>query len=403
MKTILFWVVQCDRSLHWVPCNLLSCFWTCFKVLLSWVYKGECPNFFIPQNNMFRVKVVGHTQVSLFEQLYALYNKGILCLLMSPTIDRFLNIVILNGMLTFRTDDTRLISDVMLDACLYKEIDILGDLFVENSEEAVRFIVAFEQLQNSTLTLYQTVTVQYLLSELLKNFSCLLSTQTIVTNKKWKSSDKKSSNMMKLAVKIGCVSQIMYMAVHYYRNCQYEMSLPCLQRAQDNMSKPYVIYRNSFNEEMYRRAMTGVSLSDRMRKCLICDIRFYNEYAYIDELVPEQETNKAEGFGTLLIPPLVMMHMLFVLNHHRLGDTVRSQQSLQNLHTLLLYDDGTHVPEELRDISWQTLGICQHTCRDYVGALNSFQCSLQEHPFHCIRISSTIRILTILGRLLQKY
>ena len=403
MKTILFWVVQCDRSLHWVPRNLLSCFWTCFKVLLSWVYKGECPNFFISQNNMFRVKVVGHTQVSLFEQLYALYNKGILCLLMSPTIDRFLNIVILNGMLTFRTDDTRLISDVMLDACLYKEIDILGDLFVENSEEAVRFIVAFEQLQNSTLTLYQTVTVQYLLSELLKNFSCLLSTQTIVTNKKWKSSDKKSSNMMKLAVKIGCVSQIMYMAVHYYRNCQYEMSLPCLQRAQDNMSKPYVIYRNSFNEEMYRRAMTGVSLSDRMRKCLICDIRFYNEYAYIDELVPEQETNKAEGFGTLLIPPLVMMHMLFVLNHHRLGDTVRSQQSLQNLHTLLLYDDGTHVPEELRDISWQTLGICQHTCRDYVGALNSFQCSLQEHPFHCIRISSTIRILTILGRLLQKY
>ncbi|XP_078337662.1 uncharacterized protein LOC111100817 [Crassostrea virginica] len=401
MKTILFWVIQCDSSLHWIPCNLLSCFWTCFKVLLSWVYKGECPNFFIPQNNMFRVKVVGQTQVSLFEQLYALYNRGIPCLLRSPTIGRLLNMAILNGMLTFRTDESNLISDVMLDVCLCIEITSLSELFVINSEEAVRSIIAFEQLQNSALSLFQTVTMQYLLSELLKNFSCLFSSQALTTNKRWKSSDKKSLNLMKLAVKIGCASQIMYLAIHYYRNRQYEMSLRCLQRAQDKMSKPYVMYGNNVNEEMYRRAMAGVSLSDRMRKCFIGDIRFFSEYVYIDELVPEQEANKAEGFGTLLIPPLVMLHMLFVLNHHRLGDTVRSQQSLQDLHTLLLYDDWTHVPIPLRDISWQILGICQQTCGDYVGALNSFQCSLQQYPLNTIQRATMFRMQTMNEHLFQ--
>ena len=147
MKTVLFWVIQCDSSLHWVPSNLLFCFWTCFKVLISWVYKGECPNFFIPQNNMFRVKVVGQTQVSLFEQLYALYNRGLPCLLRSPTIGRFLNMAILNGMLTFRTDESSLISDVTLDVCLSEEMFCLGYLFVDNSEEAVQSIIAFEQLQ----------------------------------------------------------------------------------------------------------------------------------------------------------------------------------------------------------------------------------------------------------------
>ena len=35
--------------------------------------------------------------------------------------------------------------------------------------------------------------------------------------------------------------------------------------------------------------------------------------------------------------------MLFVLNHQILGDIFRSQQSLQDLHTLMLYDDGTRV------------------------------------------------------------
>ena len=109
-----------------------------------------------------------------------------------------------------------------------------------------------------------------------------------------------------------------------------------------------------------------------MRKCFISKIKFINKYVYIDELVPEQEASYADREGTLFIPPLVMLQMLFVLNHHRLGDTVGSQQSLQDLHTLMLYDDGTYVPEELRDISWQILGICQHTSGDYVEALNSF-------------------------------
>ena len=61
------------------------------------------------------------------------------------------------------------------------------------------------------------------------------------------------------------------------------------------MSKPYVIYIDYVNKEMYRRAMAGVSLSDRMRKCFICDIRFYDEYVYIDELVPVQQSNKADS------------------------------------------------------------------------------------------------------------
>ena len=218
-------------------------------------------------------------------------------------------------------DRSSLISDVMLDFYLYREIKWSNNVFVDNSEEAVLSIIAFEQLQISALTLFQTVTTQNFLSESLKNFSCLLSSQAIATNKKWKYSDNKSLYMMKLAVKIGCVSQILYLAIHYYRNCQYEESLRCLHRAQHNMSKPYVMYQDNVNVEMYRRAMAGVSLSDRMRKCFICDISLEKVYFYIDELVPEQEANKADSGGILYIPPLLMLHMLFVLTHHRLGDT----------------------------------------------------------------------------------
>ena len=163
------------------------------------------------------------------------------------------------------------------------------------------------------------------------------------------------------------------------------------------MSKPYVLFMcdGQVNGEIYRRAMAGVSLSDRMRKSFICDIRLHDAYVYIDELVPEQQANKADSCGVLRIPPFVMLHMLFVLNHHRLGDTVRSQQSLQDLHTLLLYDDGALVPEHLRDISWQILGICQHTSGDYMGALNSFQGSLQQYSLYSIQKATMFRMHTM--------
>ena len=40
----------------------------------------------------------------------------------------------------------------------------------------------------------------------------------------------------------------------------------CVRRAREKMSKPSVIYGNYVNEEVYRRAMSRESLSDRMRK-----------------------------------------------------------------------------------------------------------------------------------------
>ena len=387
MKTITFWVIQEENGLHWVRNNLLTCFWTCFKVLISWVYKGECPNFFIPENNMFRVKVVGHTQVSLFEQLYALYSKGISCLLISPGISSFLNA-------TSWIDETRIFSELYVDMCLFREFSGFCEIIVFNSEEVELVQNALKKLQKS-LTSFQILTTQHILSELYKHSSNLLSAQTTATTKELKYSDEKALNMIKLAGKKGCASDILYVALHYHRNCQYEESLRCLKRAQDRMLKPYVIYNNHVNEEEYELVMAKESLSNRMRKCLICDIRLHREDIYIDELVPEQEVNKEDGSGLLFIPPLVMLYMLFVINYHRLGDTVRSQRSLQDLHTLLLSDDGTRVPDQLRDISWQILGICQQTCGDYVGALTSFLCSLRQSPQQWIQKATMLRLLII--------
>lgn len=167
------------------------------------------------------------------------------------------------------------------------------------------------------------------------------------------------------------------------------------------MSSPDGLYmkKRYLLKKIHSHTMEEVSMTDRMRKCLICDTGIYSECAYIDELVQEQQDSTSNGTGVLPIPPFVMLHMLFVLNYQRLRETVKSKQSLQDLHTLLLYDDGAYVPKHLRDISWHVLGICQQTCGEYVGVLNSFQTSLQETPYNDIQKTTIFRIQQLLTAL----
>ena len=231
MKTIMFWVIQNDSRINGAPENLLTCFWTCFKLLVSWVYRGECPNFLIPQNNMFRGKVVGHTQVGLFDKLYGLYCKGLPCLLLSPTLQKCLKLPILDRTLTFRTDKDSIISGFLLDQCLFREVISSNVTSPTDFRAFVGFLVSIQQILMSGLSLFQAVTAQYLLSKLIQNFSWLLSSQikhALSCKKRYFICDN-SLKTMKLASTVGCASEILSLAMLYYKIFQYEQSLRYLQ------------------------------------------------------------------------------------------------------------------------------------------------------------------------------
>lgn len=72
IKTAAFWAIQQNTLPNWCPQYPFEGFWVCFKLLLKWVYEWGCPNFFIPQNNLFLSKVYGSAQRRLFLQLIEL-------------------------------------------------------------------------------------------------------------------------------------------------------------------------------------------------------------------------------------------------------------------------------------------------------------------------------------------
>ncbi|XP_062604120.1 uncharacterized protein LOC134265925 [Saccostrea cucullata] len=394
IKTIVFWVIQKNTSLSWTPDNLLLCFWESFKLLIYMVYTGECPNFFIPQNNMFRVKVTGSVQTSLFSQLYDLYCKGISCLLLSETIRPCLSIAILNRTSRIPTHENSILSTTQLDISLFRELYALNQE-VKSTEDFAVYMRQIESLIRKRLTSYETVSLQCITSNVLRNIAMYLERLMYQNETRNKVFYKvKVYTLLKQSCKFGSLSDILYLAMYVYRKRSYDDSLSCLHKAHDRMSLPYIVYDVHVNVEMYRHYMERNTPGTKMRRAVVRDIKLYCLYTYIDELALEQKISKNHGIPLLQIPPLVMLHMLFILNHHRLGDTVRSQQSLRDLQTLL-YDDGDYVPNPLRDISLQMLGICQQICGDYMESLQSYRYSLQQIPTQKLQEATLFRINTI--------
>ena len=56
MKTVVFCVIQGNPIPFWCPQNFLVWFWSCFKLLIKWVYEGGCPNFFYSSKQHVSIK-----------------------------------------------------------------------------------------------------------------------------------------------------------------------------------------------------------------------------------------------------------------------------------------------------------------------------------------------------------
>lgn len=397
IKTTTFWLIQVGH-ITWYPNNLLYCFWKCFEFLLNCVRRGVFPNFFIPQNNMFVNKVVGFAQQSLTEQLMGYYECGMSCLLQSQTLK-----VIIEKLTTINVfrilpimGDIKSVVD--MDISIKKEVFRLS-LRPRNLQRCFIFLESIVCRSQLSLSEYQKVVLQYCTADVLVRTAFIyLNASSDCSNQKNYKLDRYCSNMLKQAGTVCDESNLLFLAMYFYRTCRYQKALHIAV-----MTKSKLMQRNMMcfkvHLERYHESVVGLSLSKRMKRYWSDNIRIYCDLLYIQELALEQEASYYNNFDCLYISPYVMPDMLRVFCNHRLGNRSQCLQSLTDLQTLLLYDDGTYIDLYSRDMSWQILGICQHVVGDLRGALRSYIQSLRQTPIHGIQKASVIRIRHILSQL----
>ncbi|XP_061166199.1 uncharacterized protein LOC133175089 [Saccostrea echinata] len=394
MKTAVFWVIQQNTIPHWCPQNLLGGFWVCFKLILRWVYEGVCPNFFIPDNNMFLSKIHGDKQHQLFMRLYGMYEKGLAFLLHSPSIRSYIINVLNNPRLSICTDEHTLISEIEFDVNLYMEIQHNDTLYNLNKQSSMRCPHITEQMIGSTLlTQHQVLMLQKLTTYVLQKTAFILHMETYTHKNKLRyRADKISCHMLKLAAKFGYITDMMYIAMYFYKILRYMDALSIIEMIKVKLAQPYVMYyRFNVDTERYTEAVRGQSWSTKMTQAVAWDIILDNRIHYISELIPEQQFALQNSFPALFIPSLILLYMLEILCYRHV-DIMRVQTALDDLQTLVHYDQGQFIPLILRDISWQILGICQQLTGNLQAALYSYQQSLRQELFNKIHTATEMRI-----------
>nr|XP_022298636.1 uncharacterized protein LOC111107644 [Crassostrea virginica] len=395
MKTAVFWALQGNTIDHWCPQNLLAGFWVCYKLLLKWVYEGVCPNFFIPENNMFLNKVHGVAQRNLFTQLNGLYEKGIAFLLQNPSITSYILNVLCNPRLSVCTDERTMISEVMLDIELFEEI-YLSDAVPPNINlpTCIKYLRVVEQLIRSPLRQCQIPMIQKLTATVLQTSAFVLHemyTNTSGGNKQMYIADKRSCYMLKLAAKFGFVSDLLYIAMYFYKTSRHREALLVIEMTKFKLAQPGLMYRRQVDPERYTEAVGGRSWSYKMRHAVAYNIKLDNYICYINELTPEQQSSSLNHNKVLFIPPYILLHMLeFLCCRH--VDPMRAQAALDDLQVLVHHDQGVFVHVALRDISWEILGICQQMTGDHQAALYSYRQSLRQYPYNKIDTATRHRI-----------
>ncbi|XP_078322093.1 uncharacterized protein LOC111115739 [Crassostrea virginica] len=389
MKTVIFWVIQQNAVALWCPQNLLAGFWVCFKLLLKWMYEGVCPNFFIPENNLFLSKVHGSAQRKLFLELQGLYEKGLACLLQSPSIKSYITNVLYNPRLSICTNQDRMISECDHDKEFFNEIHRNISYSPKNLDHNIKYLHTIELMIGEPLTQYQVLMLQRSTADILQNTAFTLHNMYTNTglNKQMYISDRMSCHMLKLAAKFGCISDMMYIAMFYCKTFRFREALYITEMIKVKLAQPGLMYRKHVDPERYTEAVGGQSWSTKMRQAVAYDIELNAHTCYINELTLEQQSVS----HLLNIPLFVLLHFVeFLCNRHI--DTTLAQTALENLQVLVHHDQRLYVHDLKRDISWEILGICQQMTGNLQAALYSYQQSITQYPLHKIQNATHMRI-----------
>ncbi|XP_061182539.1 uncharacterized protein LOC133190872 [Saccostrea echinata] len=389
IKTTMFWIIQLE-TIQWCPNNLLNCFWKCFKYLVHCVYRGVFPNFFIPQNNMFLNKIIGSARGFLFEQLNQYYRMGVSCLLLSPTLRSILEPALRTPSFAVHFLEGHVKSDVEIDYHCRFEIFSLSFSNMTYQEMFTQ-LKSIERLLQFLFSPCQTLTLQCCTAQILIDMVFIAAHSSFCnTHKEMFALERTFCNILKLAGSIGCDSDLLYLALYYYRIGRYHGTIRLIHFIRKRLSQPFIFY-NLRDEQRYK-SVCRLSPSGRMKMARAKDLVLNVGVLYIPELLLEQQEAKNSGELSLFISPFLTLEWLSVLSYYRLGNRPQCQQSLSDLKTLLLYDDGRHIPTDHRDLAWQILGICQHLVGDLLGALQSYQESLKKEPCHRIQEATEARI-----------
>ncbi|XP_063438539.1 uncharacterized protein LOC134719478 [Mytilus trossulus] len=359
LKTALFWVSEeVDIDTFQIP-KLFHCFSLCLDKLISWVKICYCPNYFIPEHNMFLGTISESNSKILMRALENIKHEGIGGLLM--------------GLFPPDNESTKSESSLVMLDCLFYKIanripvpkDILG---------CHNYLSFTESLLMSESSTFVSDVCKYHYAKISQIVAQFLPPPKSVS--KSYSISARYHRHLQNGTETDAVSGWLLYASFYYVTGQFNVTLRLAEYVLSRCS-PDMMRDDDYECEKHRNCYrqnvhSKMKLNERMKIATIAHVKYIRN----SSLIPSELKLEVED-EDIHVPPNVMSHCLRCLCFHRLGDSDKRQQALRDLY-LIVTDNCSFTVSHIY-ISLILLGVCYEISGDKDRAYQCYEEALQRN------------------------
>ncbi|XP_076086828.1 uncharacterized protein LOC143057409 [Mytilus galloprovincialis] len=364
VKTIIFWISEEIPTSVWKPDNLIPCFMRCFKRLVYCVEYSMCPHYFIPENNLFENKIIGHGRTALLKTLYMLIDYGWRCIFFSPQI----SIMSLSCRATFNvdllfSDFGKLIkSKVLINMQNAKQKD-----YVRHSQ--LLFSCRTKKLRSISLLNY---------TQLCYNTAQTMQIFILHSNKYKYIQYKQCLCYLLQSTHQDAVTGWLMLASLFYKKKQYNKAIYVLSYSLLKCTAEK-LYHDT-NVSHLHRELFRFNTFRKLKIIRILRIIFISFVVFVkkSKLIPDEIKMDAHN-GSFILPTVVYLHFLTFLCHYRLHNVRNCQESLGNLR-LIIEEDYLISGNMNKANAYHCLGVAFLIIGDRESAREAFVRSIDVYP-----------------------
>ncbi|XP_076083933.1 uncharacterized protein LOC143054770 [Mytilus galloprovincialis] len=326
LKTALFWVSEeVDIDTFQLP-KLFICFDLCLNKLIAWVNNCYCPNYFIPEHNMFLGKINQYNNKSLLSVLNSIKYSGI-----SGLMQNLFHSYPCKNSCYPPYSETSEQSILMLDFLFYRISDGLMNSpgMMSNLTKTYKLLKYIESIQNSESSSFAIGVCKFHYATISQQAAQLLPTlKQINTNYNIHTSYHRHLHD---GLQRDAVTGWLLYASFYYVTEQYNVTLRLTEYILSmNLLDMVCLGQDHYSEadiDKYRRNVhSSMTLNAKMKNAVADNVIFLQHSSLIPQ---ELELEVEDTFFE--IPPIIMSHCLRFLCYHHIGDTFNRQQALRHL------------------------------------------------------------------------
>ena len=332
-------------------------------------------------------KFTGRTKATLLLHLTTLYKEGYRCLLRCPSLHESLsNIIRMPIMAPALPYDEDFVTKI--DTDIENILEVKHPCFYGEIMSTVWDLECLNRLKER----FNSDLQQWLLYVWKSNLCCQLYLLFIchrterINNKHWSSLYTIFLNSMRHHC-IDHVNSLSAIAVGNYNQGRYKDVVKAVDKIRTKLQNPHIMYRWTLDKDKYRTAGGDNTPLTKMMVNVVTHVVALLINTRLPELLLEHQ--ETEGTDVITFPPLILANFLLFLSNWHTGYHDETEQALCDLFGAVHFDNGHHIHETDRAISWEMLGICQEMMGDYKGAFQVYTTALQQPftPFQCATLT----------------